>query len=85
MINYDLTPAKRASGNVTMRFLVENYPFNPFPATVILGAPRSPSMRRPTVYRSRKLRSLSERPPSTQASLPQPRRKMLAMWPVRVA
>jgi len=26
MINYDLTPAEWASGSVTMRFLVENYP-----------------------------------------------------------
>ena len=31
MINYDLTPAKRASGNVTMRFLVENYPYKVIP------------------------------------------------------
>ena len=28
---------------------------------------------------------LPARPPSTQTSLPHPRRKMLAMWPVRVA
>ena len=27
MINYDLTPAEWASGSVTMRFLVENYPY----------------------------------------------------------
>ena len=26
MLNYDLTPAEWASGSVTMRFLVENYP-----------------------------------------------------------
>ena len=55
---------------------------NPFPATEIRRALRF--MRRPTVYRSRKLRRLSARPPSTQTSLPLPRRKMLAMWPVRV-
>ena len=26
VLNYDLTPAEWASGSVTMRFLVENYP-----------------------------------------------------------
>ena len=31
MINYDRTPAKWASGNVTMRFLVENYPYKVIP------------------------------------------------------
>ena len=31
MINYDLTPAEWASGNVTMRFLVENYPYKVIP------------------------------------------------------
>ena len=46
---------------------------------------RAPSMRRPTVHRLRKFRRLSTRPPSTQSSLPHPRRKLLAMWQVRVA
>mgnify|MGYP001053374740 FL=1 len=31
MINYDLTPAEWASGSVTMRFLVENYPYKVIP------------------------------------------------------
>ena len=31
MIIYDLTPAEWASGSVTMRFLVENYPYKVIP------------------------------------------------------
>ena len=31
MLNYDLTPAEWASGSVTMRFLVENYPYKVIP------------------------------------------------------
>ena len=38
MINYDLTPADWASGSVTMRFLVENYPKKVIP-TFFEGRP----------------------------------------------
>ena len=38
MINYDLTPAEWASGSVTMRFLVENYPKKVIP-TFFEGRP----------------------------------------------
>ena len=38
MINYDLTPAEWASGSVTMRFLVENYPKKVIP-TFLRGRP----------------------------------------------
>ena len=31
VLNYDLTPAEWASGSVTMRFLVENYPYKVIP------------------------------------------------------
>ena len=43
------------------------------------------SASRASADRSRELRRPSERPPSTHTSLPDPRRKLLAMWPVRVA
>ena len=38
MLNYDLTPAEWASGSVTMRFLVENYPYKVIP-TFFEGRP----------------------------------------------
>ena len=43
------------------------------------------SASRASADRSRELRRPSERPASTRTSLPDPRRKLLAMWPVRVA
>ena len=46
---------------------------------------RALAIARRTVHRSRKLCRPSTRHPSTHTSLPHPRRKLLAMWPVRVA
>ena len=56
--------------------------FTPFPPR---GFCYFASASRATADRSRELRRPPARPASTHTSLPHPRRKLLAMWPVRAA
>ena len=67
---------------LSVRYYPSPLALTPFPTR---GFRYFASASRATADRSRELRRPPARPASTHTSLPHPRRKLLAMWPVRAA